>query len=259
MNTPAPSLAYQLKLVPVRLLRYRDERPQIMDAASAAQFWREHVESLEDFETGCEHLVVIYLDPSLCAIGFRIICKGSHNAAIFNVTDVFVGAAELGASSVIIAHNHPGGLIEPSVPDIRAGQRLLLASQFFGITLRDLLVIGLPSYSDARWWSSLRELGHLQKLDVATIERPAETEGTAADTSGLALIPEAETDLRFAVQIAAVGRDQTVSEFLSGFLLTELRNQFLHAGLLGTAPGAAAARSAGGPSNDEPTAPTNAS
>ncbi len=253
MSTPAPDLAFQLKLVPVRLLRYRDERPRIVDAFAAARFWRENIEDLEDFETEIEHLVAIYLGVGNDVIGFRVLCKGVHNAAIFNITDVFVGAAELGASSVILAHNHPDGSIEPSGEDIRTGQRLLLAADFFGITLRDLLVIGLPSSSDARWWSSLRELGHLQKLDVAKIELPP------ADTSGLAAIPEGEADLRFAVQFAAVKRDQSVGEFLSEFLLTELRKRFIHGGLLGMAPSASVARCAGSRSSDEPPAHTNAS
>ncbi len=253
MTIPTTDTSYQLRLVPTRPLQFRDERPRIVDAASAAQYWKDNVASLEDFETEVEVLVAIYLGAGNDAFGYRVICKGSHNAAAFNVADVFVGAIELGASAIVLAHNHPDGSIEPSPEDIRTGQRLLLYSDHCGIGLRDLLVIGLPSSVDARWWSSLRELGHLQKLDVASFRPPPE------DTTGLDVIPEGETDLRFAVQIAAVNRKQSVKELLSEILLSALRDQFLHAGLLGTAPSAAVTRSAGIAPTTDPAAPINAS
>jgi DNA repair protein RadC len=51
-------------------------------------------------------------------------------------------ALELGASALILAHNHPSGDPTPSAADIRMTQDIVAIAQPFGIVVHDHLVIG---------------------------------------------------------------------------------------------------------------------
>jgi DNA repair protein RadC len=59
------------------------------------------------------------------------------------------------AASVIVAHNHPSGRLEPSAEDIALTERLAKAGELLGIRLLDHLIV------TQRGYLSLKEAGRL--------------------------------------------------------------------------------------------------
>jgi DNA repair protein RadC len=54
---------------------------------------------------------------------------------------VFKVALMLNAASVIVAHNHPSGNIEPSAEDLSITKQLVEAGKILGIPLHDHIIV----------------------------------------------------------------------------------------------------------------------
>lgn len=79
-------------------------------------------------------------------IGEDEISKGTVNQTIAMPREVFRKAIDLGASSIILAHNHPSGDVHPSMDDINLTRRMADAGKILGINVLDHFVVGHNSY-----------------------------------------------------------------------------------------------------------------
>lgn len=89
-----------------------------------------------------EHFVVFYLDTQNRLIERQIISVGTLNASLVHPREVFEPAVSLHAASIIVAHNHPSGSLEPSREDKEVTTRLVGAGKVLGIELLDHVLIG---------------------------------------------------------------------------------------------------------------------
>ena len=101
-----------------------------------------------------EHLVVLTLDTKNKAIGLNLVSLGDLNSAIATPREVFKVAVLQNAASLIVAHNHPSGSVEPSEEDLAISRRLDAAGKVMGIDVLDHMVIGECGYA------SLKERGY---------------------------------------------------------------------------------------------------
>jgi len=67
---------------------------------------------------------------------------GTVDSAVVYPRDVVAKALEIGASSVIVAHNHPSGCPEPSQADRQITNRLRSALAIVDMSLLDHIIIG---------------------------------------------------------------------------------------------------------------------
>ena len=98
-----------------------------------------------------EEFYVLLFDNSIRCLGWSKISMGGKSSTIVDVSKI-VSIALLGnACSVILAHNHPSGLLKPSTADINLTQRISKALSLLGIKLSDHLIIcrnGYYSFSE---------------------------------------------------------------------------------------------------------------
>ena len=97
-----------------------------------------------------EYFVALYLDAENKLITQKIISIGSLDASIVHPREVFYPAIKYRAASVIIAHNHPSGNLEPSENDLKVSKKLAKAGKILGIQLIDHLVITRDSFFSLR-------------------------------------------------------------------------------------------------------------
>jgi DNA repair protein RadC len=102
-----------------------------------------------------ESFVVFILDIRNRVVGFTEAARGSIDACPVEPRTVFRTAVALGASAIIVAHNHPSGELTPSREDIDLTKRLKAAAELLGIAFLDHVVV-----TDAGT-ASLRERGDL--------------------------------------------------------------------------------------------------
>ncbi|MEZ4320964.1 MAG: DNA repair protein RadC [Myxococcota bacterium] len=99
-----------------------------------------------------EELHGLFLDRRRRVIGHRVLTRGSHAFTIVDPRQVFRVALKLGASAVILAHNHPSGDPTPSAMDRDITDRVAAAGRVLGVPLLDHLVLG-----GSRWTSLASE------------------------------------------------------------------------------------------------------
>jgi len=130
----------------------------------------------DQLDTGQECFFAFYLDSRGGLISVRAISKGSADLCIAHPREVFKTAVREGACKVVVVHNHPSGVLEPSKEDLDLTQRLLECGRILGIPLVDHVIVsnagramsvlpGLPrpaekkadapqvADSDGWWWS----------------------------------------------------------------------------------------------------------
>lgn len=100
-----------------------------------------------------EHLRVIVLNTRSRVIGVVDVYKGSVNTAQIRPAEIFRPAIQRNGTSIIIAHNHPGGDPTPSPDDVAVTRALVQAGKMLEISVQDHLVIGHGK------WQSLKEKG----------------------------------------------------------------------------------------------------
>ena len=93
-----------------------------------------------------EYFLVLTLDGAHNVIRITIATIGILNRTIIHPREIFIPAIKDNACSIIIAHNHPSGNIEPSRDDREVTERLCKAGQLLGIEVLDHVIISKKGY-----------------------------------------------------------------------------------------------------------------
>ena len=88
-----------------------------------------------------EEVQIVLLDDKMNIIKWVKIYEGSVNSANVPIRKIVEIAIENRATNVIIAHNHPTGLILPSKDDLRATAKVREASALVDIKLLDHVIV----------------------------------------------------------------------------------------------------------------------
>ena len=88
-----------------------------------------------------EHFVLLTLNGARRLINSHVITIGTLTASLVHPREVFSVAIEDRAASIIIAHNHPSGMLDVSDQDREVSTRIKLAGELLGISLDDHIVV----------------------------------------------------------------------------------------------------------------------
>ncbi len=122
---------------------YEPSRGKLEYLRSAEQVF-EYLTDMRDLPK--EHLRGLYLNTHYRVVHDEVISIGSLTANIIHPREVFKPAIDRGASAVIIAHNHPSGVVEASEADIEITKQLIEAGKILGISLLDHVIITSKAY-----------------------------------------------------------------------------------------------------------------
>lgn len=94
-----------------------------------------------------EHFWVITLDTKLQVLGVHEIYKGSINTITgFRIAEILRPAIVMNAASIVLVHNHPSGVLEPSPDDISTTRAILHNAKGLDIALCDHIIIGTTGF-----------------------------------------------------------------------------------------------------------------
>jgi DNA repair protein RadC len=85
---------------------------------------------------------MLLLDSQHKLIAFRQMFKGTINSAAVYPRELVKQALEDNAAAVILAHNHPSGVAEPSQADIQITDRIRKAMELIDVRVLDHFVVG---------------------------------------------------------------------------------------------------------------------
>lgn len=89
-----------------------------------------------------EVFAVLFLDNRHRVIAFEELFRGTIDGASVHPREVVRRVLAVNAAAVILAHNHPSGVAEPSRADIRLTRRLVDALGLIDVRVLDHVVIG---------------------------------------------------------------------------------------------------------------------
>lgn len=93
-----------------------------------------------------EHLRGLYLNAHYQLIHDEIISIGTVDANIVHPREVFRPALSSSAVAVVLAHNHPSGVLAPSEEDRIVTQQIYAAGKLIGIEVVDHIVVTDQGY-----------------------------------------------------------------------------------------------------------------
>ena len=98
-----------------------------------------------------EHEVfsVVFLDNQHGVIAYEEMFRGTINASSIYPREIAKRALGLNAAAIIVAHNHPSGVVEPSRADIQITKRLVEAMSLLEIRVLDHIIVGAEMLSMA--------------------------------------------------------------------------------------------------------------
>lgn len=93
-----------------------------------------------------EEFWIIYLNNSNKVIDQLQLSKGGITGTLVDVRLALKKALELGATSIILSHNHPSGNLSPSSADKQLTQKLKTAGESLDIKILDHIIVTEKSY-----------------------------------------------------------------------------------------------------------------
>ena len=93
-----------------------------------------------------EEFWIVYLNNSNKVIQQNQLSKGGITGTLVDVRLALKTALEVGATGIILAHNHPSGTLKPSEADKQLTYKLKIAAQSLDITVLDHLIVTENAY-----------------------------------------------------------------------------------------------------------------
>lgn len=97
-----------------------------------------------------ERVRVLYLNTRNMLILDDLVGEGSVDEAAIHPREVIRRALDIGATALILVHNHPSGSPQPSRADIEITNRIAEAGRLLGVTVHDHVIIGREGHVSLR-------------------------------------------------------------------------------------------------------------
>lgn len=117
------------------------ERKQVTSADTVFEVMQPIIGDL-----GHEEFWIIYLNNSNRILQKLQLSKGGMTGTLVDVRLAFKYALEVGATSLILAHNHPSGTLQPSAADKQLTQKIKTAGESLDIKVLDHLIVTQKAY-----------------------------------------------------------------------------------------------------------------
>lgn len=96
----------------------------------------------------CEHFRVLFLNPENRLLSDQTMWRGTVDAVQVHPREIVREAIHLGATALILVHNHPGGAAEPSEDDNTITAKIIDACKALDIQVHDhIIVASTTTYS----------------------------------------------------------------------------------------------------------------
>lgn len=140
-----------LELLAVVEIHRRMLRPDVHETIRIEE--PQHVSAWLRAEIGFaqqEHFFVLYLNQQNELLRGELLFKGTLDRSLVHPREVFSLAVRLHCARLILAHNHPGGSLQPSTQDLDVTRLLVSAGKLMGIAVLDHLIVSQRGFCSLR-------------------------------------------------------------------------------------------------------------
>lgn len=136
-NTKAVQIKAVIELSKRLATLNREEREVIKSPRDVAQLLMPELRYFTQ-----EIFKIVLLDIKNQVISIPLISKGGLTSSIVHPREVFKEAIKHSSAGMILVHNHPSGIPEPSRDDINITKKLINSGNIIGIDVLDHIIIG---------------------------------------------------------------------------------------------------------------------
>ena len=99
---------------------------------------------VDDFSQ--EHFLVMYMDTAQTVLKIETVSIGGVTHTIADPRVVFRNAVSMGATKIVIAHNHPSGRLKPSAEDVMLTKKFKASGNLLDILVMDHIIFSRGDY-----------------------------------------------------------------------------------------------------------------
>ena len=126
-----------------RISMVKDKEISYHDTVSQS---RQGAELIRNTITACgqddrEQFIIIMFNSKNKVVGTNIVSMGSVDTVQVCLREVFKPAIMASATAIIVGHNHPSGILEPSQEDKLITKQIMTIAKFLNIKVHDHLIV----------------------------------------------------------------------------------------------------------------------
>jgi DNA repair protein RadC len=128
------------------MIYLKDSKIQVNGAQEVAKVFQDILALEDKIEQEKEHYYVMHLNIRSQVMMVELVTVGTLNSSLVHPRETFRRAVIAGAASIIIAHNHPSGEVDPSDEDMKVTRAMFDAGNILGITMLDHIIFTNDNY-----------------------------------------------------------------------------------------------------------------
>ena len=122
------------------MIYLQDSKIKVQDAQQVAKVFQDLLQLEDAIDQEKEHFYVMHLDTRSRINVVELMSIGTLTASIIHPRETFRRAVIHGSASIIVAHNHPSGEVDPSEEDTKVTKLLFEAGNILGIKMLDHVI-----------------------------------------------------------------------------------------------------------------------
>jgi len=127
-----------------------DSKITIKDSKDVAKVFLDLLRLEDKIDQEKEHFYVMHLDIRNRVKLVELVSLGTLTASLTHPRETFRRAVMQGSASIIVAHNHPSGEVDPSDEDTKTTKLLFESGTLLGITLYDHVIFANDKFFSFR-------------------------------------------------------------------------------------------------------------
>jgi len=135
--------------------------PMVCSSADVADYFQDDARAIREW------FRVLYLNSKNKVILNKLEFLGTIDSSPVYPREIMVTALQCGASSIILAHNHPSGDPGPSYCDKEITKAIVFAAATLQIKVLDHVIIGASKAGDKVPFYSMADQGQIQDYQMA--------------------------------------------------------------------------------------------
>ena len=167
-----------------------------------------------------EHFWTIGLDKKNKILFIELIGLGANNRVAADPPDVFRMAIYKLASKVILAHNHPSGVLEPSKADLNFTDKMLKSGQILNVEVIDHIIISESGYMSFDKEGYIKTIKNSGMYEVMNVDKARMVELKLSIEKEKLL---KENSKKIAKKMKDQGMDEKLIKKMTGLYLDEIR------------------------------------
>src|SRR5687768_15180206 len=122
------------------MIYLQDSKIQVQGSQQIAKVFQDLLLLEDTIDQEKEHFYVMHLDTRSRINMVELVNIGTLTASLVHPRETFRRAVIRGSASIIVAHNHPSGEVDPSQEDTKVTKLLFEAGNILGIKMLDHVI-----------------------------------------------------------------------------------------------------------------------